>query len=87
MGETDEAGSTAVMERKRRSGTRTSSQKELDGEDKALEPGAAKREKPSGSVIQYHDVTAAAYRIRNGVKETPLKVSVSVDLYNKQIQL
>ena len=25
--------------------------------------------------IQYHDVTAAAYRIRKGVKETPLEVS------------
>ena len=24
--------------------------------------------------IQYHDVTAAAYRIRKGVKETPLEV-------------
>ena len=28
----------------------------------------------SMEVIQYHDVTAAAYRIRKGVKETPLEV-------------
>ena len=29
----------------------------------------------SKAAIQYHDVTAAAYRIRKGVKETPLEVS------------
>lgn len=74
MGETDDAGIT-VMERKRRSGTRTSTQ---DAEETALGQGAVKREKPSSSaVIQYHDVTAAAFRIRKGVKETPLKVSVN----------
>ena len=28
----------------------------------------------SKPAIQYHDVTAAAYRIRKGVKETPLEV-------------
>jgi hypothetical protein len=28
----------------------------------------------SKPTIQYHDVTAAAYRIRKGVKETPLEV-------------
>lgn len=26
------------------------------------------------SILQYHEVTAAAYRIRKGVKETPLEV-------------
>ena len=31
----------------------------------------------SKPAIQYHDVTAAAYRIRKGVKETPLEVSIS----------
>ena len=30
----------------------------------------------SKPAIQYHDVTAAAYRIRKGVKETPLEVSL-----------
>lgn len=32
----------------------------------------------SKPAIQYHDVTAAAYRIRKGVKETPLEVSTSI---------
>ena len=32
----------------------------------------------SQPAILYHDVTAAAYRIRKGVKETPLEVSVRV---------
>lgn len=76
MGETDDAVIRS-MERKRRSGTRTSTQ---DAEEAALGQGAVKREKPSSSaVIQCHDVTAAAFRIRKGVKETPLKVSVSVN--------
>ena len=30
--------------------------------------------------IQYHDVTAAAYRIRKGVKETPLEVRLEAFL-------
>lgn len=68
------------ISRKRRSGAKTSNKRELDVEETDLGPGAAKRDKPSGSAIQYHDVTAAAYRIRNGVKETPLKVSLSLDL-------
>ena len=42
----------------------------------ALEgPGAAKRERRSdGPVLQYQDVTAASFRIRKGVRQTPLKV-------------
>ena len=28
-----------------------------------------------GAILQYHEVTAAAYRIRKGVKETPLEVN------------
>lgn len=60
------------MERKRRSSTRTASQQEPGAPEEGTE--AVKRERMSGSAIQYHDVTAASFRIRNGVKETPLKV-------------
>ena len=35
----------------------------------------------SKPAIQYHDVTAAAYRIRKGVKETPLEVSLQTKHY------
>ena len=31
-------------------------------------------EETQATGVQYHDVTAAAYRIRRGVKETPLEV-------------
>lgn len=31
-------------------------------------------EETQATAVQYHDVTAAAYRIRRGVKETPLEV-------------
>ena len=66
------------MERKRRSGTRTTGQRELSAEEPASSSGQspAKRERTDASpaVIQYHDVTAASFRIRKGVKETPLKV-------------
>ena len=34
----------------------------------------------SKPAIQYHDVTAAAYRIRKGVKETPLEVCLVVNI-------
>ena len=36
--------------------------------------GATMTEETQATVVQYHDVTAAAYRIRRGVKETPLEV-------------
>jgi threonine dehydratase len=60
------------MERKRKSSTRAS----VDGEA-STSSGASpnKREKTETSVIQYTDVTAASFRIRKGVKETPLKKS------------
>ena len=32
-----------------------------------------------GAILQYHEVTAAAYRIRKGVKETPLEVNKWLD--------
>ena len=66
------SGEATVMERKRRSGTRTASQRET--EDAVGVGEAVKRERRGGSVIQYHDVTAASFRIRKGVKQTPLKV-------------
>ena len=59
---------------KRRSSIRTAGENDTG----AQEPGqaAAKRERtdPNVTLIQYHDVTAASFRIRKGVKETPLKV-------------
>ena len=59
------------MERKRRTSGRSTTQL-ADGEP-STEEGPAKREKVT-PCIQYTDVTAASFRIRKGVKETPLKV-------------
>ena len=39
---------------------------------------------PDKPVIQYHDVTAAAYRIRGGVRVTPLEVR---DITNTMLNL
>lgn len=44
----------------------------LKDRDSPLSPDST-----SGSVLEYREVTAAAYTIRKGVKETPLEVSVS----------
>lgn len=35
-----------------------------------------------GSLLKYHDVTAAAYRIKKGVKETSLEACGSYDLFD-----
>ena len=42
--------------------------------------GATMTEETQATVVQYHDVTAAAYRIRRGVKETPLEVCALIIL-------
>jgi threonine dehydratase len=66
------------MERKRRSSSRTISQEEGGSETTAAlgGPTAPKRERRSdGPVLQYQDVTAASFRIRRGVRQTPLKKS------------
>jgi hypothetical protein len=60
------------MERKRRTSGRSTTQL-ADGEP-STEEVPAKREKVT-PCIQYTDVTAASFRIRKGVKETPLKKS------------
>ena len=62
------------MERKRRaSGRATGGESSMDGES------PEKREKVT-PCIQYTDVTAASFRIRKGVKETPLKVGLNAML-------
>lgn len=43
----------------------------------ASPPPAIVEDAPEPVVIQFRDVTAAAYRIKKGVKETPLEVCVS----------
>ena len=34
-------------------------------------------------VVQFRDVTAAAYRIKKGVRETPLEVRLAIIIINK----
>ena len=59
---------STVMERKRKSSGR-----DVNSGSSTAEDGPAKREK-TAPCVQYTDVTAASFRIRKGVKETPLKV-------------
>lgn len=45
-----------------------------------IDLGATMTEETQATVVQYHDVTAAAYRIRRGVKETSLEVCALIYL-------
>ena len=61
------------MEGKRRSSGRAATSSTGEASSVSLCEGPAKRTKTT-PCIQYTDVTAASFRIRKGVKETPLKV-------------
>ena len=63
----------SVMEGKRRSSGRAATSSTGEASSVSLCEGPAKRTKTT-PCIQYTDVTAASFRIRKGVKETPLKV-------------
>ena len=64
------------MERKRKSSGRAINSSAGAASNSSVEDGPAKRPKaaPAAPCIQYTDVTAASFRIRKGVRETPLKV-------------
>ena len=69
------------MERKRKSKSSTRTTETGVREASTSTESAAKREKTDGPhIIQCHEVTAASFRIRNGVKETPLKVACKIYL-------